>query len=184
MDHVTVMPDRDAIIKAAFAGRDELNAVAYAMTRDWSMAEDVVQEAFVTMVERWADVTDLSGVVIWGKHIVRLKALEALRARKRAPKSLQDEHALKLGDQLAPQLGALLGEAVNDANEQRQALLACLGTLKEEHQHLLRGFYWDRLSTDELAHKFGYTGTNIRTILNRLRSKLDACVRLRLHATR
>ena len=170
------MPDRDTVVRQLFSARDQLMSIAFAMTRDWSAADDVVQEAFVFAVERYADVQDTAGILPWAKQVVRLKAMEALRAKRQAPCTLADE--------LAPLMGDALVATETSGNEQhrdmRSALLACMGSLGAEQQKLLHGFYWERLSTDALAAQCGRSGTGVRTILNRLRSKLNDCVRQRL----
>ena len=71
----------EIVIEEAFGLREQLLPYAYATLRDWAAADDVVQEAYLVAMRRWQDVEDLEGVFPWMRRIVRLKCLEALRAK-------------------------------------------------------------------------------------------------------
>ena len=78
-------PDRrrDDIVKSAFQYRDALLGYAYAMLRSWTLAEDVVQEAFLVVMNKWQDLKDEQGIFLWVRQIVHFKTLEAIRSRGR-----------------------------------------------------------------------------------------------------
>lgn len=81
--------DQNAIIKAAFRHQDALRSHAFTLVRDWSVAEDVVQNAFIVAMDRWEHFIPGSSVYQWVRGIVHLEAAGAAASpsRKRKPLS-------------------------------------------------------------------------------------------------
>jgi RNA polymerase sigma-70 factor (ECF subfamily) len=170
---------RDDVVKAAFQYRDALLSYSYAMLRSWTLAEDVVQEAYLVVMNKWQDLKDEGGVFLWVRQIVHFKTLEAIRARGRETSTPDQElldlveHAVKenLDDQFAERQ-RLMGVSLRD----------CMSRLNTFNVDLLAGFYWKQESCETLADRHGRSVNAIRLMLSRLRDKLRNCLSKRLEA--
>lgn len=170
---------RDRIVKAAFGYRDALLAQAYAPLRDWPAAEDIVQDAFLVVMDKWRDCRGEGEVFPWVRRILQLKVLEALRARRGASSAEGED----------PELLAMVDRAVEEhldrkrAEEHgamRRALQECMAGLDRLAVALLAGFYWRGRSCEALAAAHGKSPNAVRLLLSRVRARLRECVRRRL----
>src|SRR5687767_10227256 len=81
---------QEDVVKAAFQYRDALIHHAFVLLRDAALAEDVVQDAFIVVMRKWADFQPGTSVFHWVREIVRNKSLEALRTRRRGASALDE----------------------------------------------------------------------------------------------
>lgn len=170
---------RDDVVKAAFQYRDALLSYSYAMLRSWTLAEDVVQEAYLVVMNKWQDLKDEGGIFLWVRQIVHFKTLEAIRARGRET-STPDQELLDLVEQAVK-------ENLDDHFAERQRLMGtslrdCMSRLNTFNVDLLAGFYWKQESCETLADRHGRSVNAIRLMLSRLRDKLRTCLTKRLEA--
>ncbi len=176
-DSAAKLHSRDDVVKAAFQYRDALLSYSYAMLRNWTLAEDVVQEAYLVVMNKWQDLTNEQGIFLWVRQIVHFKTLEAIRTRGRET-STPDQDLLDLVEQA-------MKENLNDhfAEQQRQmsvSLRECMSRLNQFNLNLLAGFYWQQESCETLADRHGRSVNAIRLMLSRLRDKLRTCLSKRL----
>jgi RNA polymerase sigma-70 factor (ECF subfamily) len=170
---------RDDVVKAAFQYRDALLSYSYAMLRSWTLAEDVVQEAYLVVMNKWQDLKDEGGIFLWVRQIVHFKTLEAIRARGRET-STPDQELLDLVEQAVK-------ENLDDHHAERQRMMStslrdCMSRLNTFNVDLLAGFYWKQESCETLADRHGRSVNAIRLMLSRLRDKLRTCLSKRLEA--
>jgi RNA polymerase sigma-70 factor (ECF subfamily) len=164
---------RDEIVKTAFHYRDALMTYAFAMLRDWSRAEDVVQDAFIVVMNKWTEFRPGTSVFLWTRQIVHLKALEAIRSRSRKMSPLEEE----LLTRVASAMESHLDEAIAERQRtMRQALQRCMSGLNRRAAGLLAGFYSESQSCETLAQHQRRSVNAIRLSLSRLRKQLQLCV--------
>ena len=164
---------QEEVVKAAFQYRDALIHHAYVLLRDAALAEDVVQDAFLVVMRKWADFQPGSSVFHWAREIVRNKSLEALRARKRG--------ATPLDDALLARVQAVMERGVDEPEAERhrlraRALQRCVSFLSRKHADILSGFYARAASCEEIARATGRSANAVRLVLSRLRKQLNECV--------
>lgn len=170
---------RDAIVKAAFQYRDALLSYSFGLLRDWAKAEDVLQDAFLVVMDKWQDVTDPGGVYAWVRRIVHYKALEALRARAREVR-VEEEDLLRVVEKT---LAAHLDQrAAEHQGRMRSALRECMSQLSHFSVSLLTGFYWNLESCEALAAVNQRSTNAVRLALSRLRGQLRDCMTRRMQA--
>ena len=170
---------RDDVVKAAFQYRDALLSYSYAMLRSWPLAEDVVQEAYLVVMNKWQDLKDDAGIFLWVRQIVHFKTLEAIRSRGRETVT-PDQDLLDLVEQAVK-------ENLGDHQAERQRVMStslrdCMSRLNAFNIDLLAGFYWKQESCEALADRHGRSVNAIRLMLSRLRDKLRTCLSKRLEA--
>jgi RNA polymerase sigma-70 factor (ECF subfamily) len=149
---------------------DRYRAMAYAIalriTADATLAEDVVQDAFLGVwrhAERYAE--GRGSVKTWLLAIVHHRAIDAVRRRRPASElpdpELPSPPQLVTGDVWAEVAGRL------DAIEVRAALAA----LSEVQREAIELAYWGGLSQTEIATR---TGAPLGTVKSRMRLGLLA----------
>src|SRR6185503_15981425 len=168
---------RDEVVKGAFQHRDALLSYAFALLRDWVRAEDVVQDAFIVVMNKWAEFRPGTSLFLWVRQIVHFKVLEAVRARKMSP---VEEDLLA---RVAASMQRGLDEQIADRQRlRRQALQRCMSHLDSKSAGLLSGFYTESLSCESLAQAHHRSVNAVRLALSRLRKQLYDCVLRQLPA--
>ena len=74
------------VVKQAFQCREALEVYAFGMLRDRTEAEDVVQDAFLVVMEKYEAFQEGTPMMAWTRSIVRYKVLQALDRRKHRTK--------------------------------------------------------------------------------------------------
>jgi RNA polymerase sigma factor (sigma-70 family) len=149
-------------------------SVAFRITNDAAVAEDVVQDGFVGAwrnASRYAEVR--GSVKTWLLAIVHHRAIDALRRRRPASEPPDREDAppamLTLPDVWPEVAGRLL----------RLEILAALRTLTDVQREAIELAYFGGLTQQEIAKK---TGTPLGTVKSRMRLGLLAMRRALLGA--
>jgi RNA polymerase sigma-70 factor (ECF subfamily) len=164
---------QEDVVKAAFQYRDALFHHAFALVREAALAEDVVQDAFIVVMRKWEEFRPGSSLFHWVREIVRFKALEAVRSRKKSGSPLDEA--------LLASVAAVMEGGVDEREAERQRLRAqalqrCVSHLSRGHVEILSGFYARSSSCEEIARAQGRSANAVRLILSRLRKQLsDTC---------
>ena len=163
--------NRDLVVKGAFQHREALLSYAFALLRDWVKAEDIVQDAFIVVMNKWAEFRPGSSLFLWVRQIVHFKALEAARTKKMTT----------VEDELLARVAAVMERGIDEeiAAKQRlrrQALQRCMAHLDAKSAGLLSGFYTQSLSCESLAQLQHRSINAVRLALSRLRKQLHDCV--------
>ena len=142
---------------------------AYRLTRDATLAEECVQDVFVTLWRRAADFDPTRAkLTTWLFVVARNRAIELGRQKNRRP---------ELRDDLEP-----VGSAPDPADlvsvaDESQRVAEAMAELPEDQLAVLRLSYFDGLSHSEIAEMIGIPlGTvkgRMRLALERLRSLSD-----------
>jgi len=159
-----------AAVKRTMERRTELLAYARAIVMDWSLAEDVFQEALVVAIEKGPDLPDDAAFGRWMREVIRRIALDALARRQRAPR-LMDPQLLQVLEPAWERQDAQWG------GDLRQALRHCMSKLGERARLLLQERYEKRLTGNRLAERVGLTINSAYATLTRLHRALEECVR-------
>jgi len=141
--------------------------------REW--AEDVLQEAFITI---WRIASDyrgsLSPPMAWMGLIVRSRALDFLRRRA----AERDGRTQSLDDELAETLPADMADPVNAtlASEQAWALKQCLEKLENKQREVVSLAYLRDLSHGELSTQLRLPLGTVKTWIRRGLAQLRLCM--------
>ena len=162
---------RDEVVKGAFQHRDALLSYAFALLRDWVKAEDVVQDAFIVVMNKWAEFQPGTSLFLWVRQIVHFKVFEAARAKKMS--TVEEELLARVA---ASMQRGLDEEIAHRQMLRRQALQRCMSHLDAKSAGLLSGFYTQSLSCESLAQTHRRSVNAVRLALSRLRKQLHDCV--------
>jgi RNA polymerase sigma factor (sigma-70 family) len=165
-----------------------IHATAVRMTGDRGVAEDVVQEVFLTLWNRAERFDPERGsLAAWLGTIARHRAVDRLRAAGRRPRLVSlsgtpDEPAGSVLDRalrpgsVADMAAADDPAAAAEAGEARAAIGAALATMPEQERDVILLAYRDDLTQSEIAERLGWplgtVKTRTRRALGRLRGVL------------
>ena len=159
--------ERIQLVQAVTRHQSMIQAFAYAVVRDYHIAEDVYQEVAVIVAERWETVPVGEGLVPWLRETTRRKALEALRKQRRASAVLSESVLEKLGESF---------RAAGPAPDLKDALASCLSKLEGPSRAILEARCGDGLAGEAIARRFGRTIQSVYSVLKRTRLILANCV--------
>lgn len=154
---------REAFDLLAGSFQDRIYRLALAIVGDRSLAEDAAQEALLRIWKGLAGFRGGSALSTWIYSITRNASLTALAARSRAAASVEDqpELAQSRGWPGAP---ARAGFDVEAMVEQ----------LRPQYQQVLRLYYMQERSYDEVARMLDLPLGTVKTLLHRAKLELAA----------
>jgi RNA polymerase sigma-70 factor (ECF subfamily) len=180
---VARVADRDGAALGALYDRygRTLFSLAYRILGDGDDAEEVVMDA---MAQAWRSAADYSSergsVAAWLVVLVRSRALDRLRARRRQERAL--DRASSLTPETAPGMGSALegAGAAAEAGDRRSRVLAALRELPESQRVCLELAYYEGLTQTQIAARLdeplGTVKTRMRLGLIKLRESLQPAI--------
>ena len=161
------------LMKQAFKYQNPLVGYAYGYLKDWSSAEDAVQEAFLVLMEKWEEYNPELGVFSWVRKMVFYKVQEVSRSRRKE-RSLQDDELETL---VQESLDAHLDEAEGRQHDPLlKAYQDCMAKLDSNAVELLTRYYWDKLPGEKIAALFKRSVNAVWLSLSRIRKSLRDCI--------
>lgn len=146
-----------------------LRAFARSLLPQWDLVDEVIQEASLTLWQKFDHLDAESGFLPWAKVIVRFKCLSAVGKLGR------DRHVFSEGV-----LDLLADEAESIESEEQAAamkvLRSCLVKFSQPHQELLLAPYSGEGRVKKIAEESGKSANALYKLLGRLREKLSDCV--------
>ena len=175
MDSSALSPEKCARLESAYSLlRDRLLILAAALTTNWASAEDVVHDAFATVVrEHWrlGNGFNLEGFLM---VCVRNRALDVCRSEKLRKPS--QPHVNLPIDHKASDPGARVS-----ADEERDMLLNAIGKLSPELRDALSLRIWGGLGFEQIGQLQGIAKSSAhdryRQALNELKTTLQGAQR-------
>ncbi|MFZ5899387.1 MAG: RNA polymerase sigma factor [Bacillota bacterium] len=156
MDHTTISTKEDIIVSLFRTYAQDVLAVAYYVVRDPGLAEDIMQDTFLTAMNRLHQLRDGEKVGGWLKRIAINRAYNELRKRK--------NWALINYPAVSPD--NIIEESLI-AKEQAEHLYAALDRLPKEYQLVLVLKYHSRLTVKEISQVLDAPEATIKSRLQR-----------------
>lgn len=163
---------KEELIVEGLKWQNALIGYAQGMLRDWNLAEDAVQKAYLTAYQRAESFEKGAPVFPWLRGIVRLKCLELIRERSRLQAAPED-HLADLMDQRMNEQWTQ--DYVENKHSQEQALRHCLQKLRPKALDMMMQYYHDKVPGETLAKKFGRPVNSLYVTLSRTRQKVREC---------
>ena len=149
--------------------RRKCYAVALKITRNQTMAEDALQDAFEVVIKNKTKVFDLTceEYTPWIVVITKNKALDLLRAgNNRNTVPFNDEYSTATPN--APDVGKLIED-----QEAYDHLRSCIAALPENYKAVMEMRYVLDLTNPEIAKILGITAQNVSMRINRGKTMLQ-----------
>ncbi len=167
--------DPQALRELYDATSSKLYAIAMRVVGNVAHAEDVLQEAFLTIWRVAGDYkAPLSPPMVWLGVIVRSRGLDFLRRRK-AERSLAGQ---PMDDMLSDTLAsdAETPMDTSEASEQACALHECLRKIEPKQREVVTMAYFRDLSHSELAQQLKLPLGTVKTWMRRSLEQLRTCM--------
>lgn len=153
-------------MELALTHRRMIEAYAFAITRDFHLADDIYQEVALVLMSQCAELPEGDGFMPWLKEVIRRKSRELVRKHGRTARMLSTE-AL---DQVAATLPA------EPENGLAEAMARCVDKLQDDARTGILARYVDRLDVPTIAQRLGRTVQGAYAVLKRARLALESCV--------
>ena len=168
----TASGDRQAFAHVYELSSGKLFAVALRILRSRTLAEEVLQEAFLSIWERAGQRRlENSSPMAWMIAIVRHRAIDRLRTGRNEAQDMSDEDRALIA---APGLGP---EEMVEADEMGDSIWSAIGMLPVNHRNAVLAAFYYGLTHEELAKKFdvplGTAKSWVRRGLNQLKHHSD-----------
>jgi RNA polymerase sigma-70 factor (ECF subfamily) len=164
--------ERQQVMRAALDNRAHLWGLCMGFTKDARKAEDLFQNTYLVICEKWRQYDPGTNFLAWARQIARFEFLASVDPGRRpfvVTEASVIEAALEAAGQEAPDAPC------------RHALRACLGEMDATHaRKALELRYGEGLPGEAVARKLGITANALYTLLSRARKALQGCVERRL----
>jgi RNA polymerase sigma-70 factor (ECF subfamily) len=138
--------------------------VAYSLLRSKVEAEDVVQDAFVRVLEHRSSLSSVHDMRVWLIRVAWNLALD--RRRRIRPEQLDETFARSLAGASVP------ADVAMDEAQRIQRVLMELERLPKAEKHVVLLSAVEELSTAEMAVVLGRSESAVRALLSRARGRL------------
>ncbi|WP_288955898.1 RNA polymerase sigma factor [uncultured Polaribacter sp.] len=135
---------------------------AYRILKDSFEAEDIMQEAFLTVFTKMSTYKGEVTFGAWLKRIVVNKSLTQLKKNNRY-------NEVKM--EVIPN-EEIIEETIDYSGLKANRVLACLQNLKDNYRMVLNLHLIEGYDYEEIAEILGYTNENVRTTVSRAKKKL------------
>lgn len=173
MDNSSQDEKRNRVVAQAFQCRRALEVYAFSMLKDRAEAEDLVQDAFIVVMEKFEDFTEGTSMMAWTRAIVRLKVLQLLEKRNRRAKIL-DNLLYDAVDAAFEEVDS--DEYAEEVRARGRRLAHCLGKLGKRPRTLLNYVYVEKMSYESTAKSTGMGFEAVKKSLQRAKAQLRACI--------
>lgn len=173
MDSEETKSDTRELFVALFVRHEAaIHSFVLTLLPDLVDAEDVVQQASMTMWRKFDQYTPGTSFRNWAFQIAKYTAMNHMTKTRR------DRHRFQEG--LLELLADRAAERSEQLEQQRRALAFCIEKLAEDDRQLLTGCYAEGAKINAVADQLGRTTNAVYKHLNRLRANLLKCLQWRL----
>ncbi len=165
--------DRRAVMRLALEHRAQLWGFLVGLTKDPGKAEDLFQNTYLVLCEKWDQYRPGTNFLAWARQIARFEFLASVDPDRRPFVTAEMEvleSAMRAAD-----------SGKEPPSSRREALKRCLERMPDARaRRVLELRYGDGLSGESVAQRVGMTLNALYTLLSRIRHSLQDCVERRL----
>jgi RNA polymerase sigma factor (sigma-70 family) len=147
---------------------DRLTKLSYNYTKDWSLAEDIVQDVFITCYKEYENFDKIVSYKAWIFRITINKCKDLLKSSifKRVVTN-SNLLLLNKSSELSPEMSII-------KSSEEEFLATCVLLLPIKYREVITLYYYEELSIEEISEILKINRNTIKTRLNRARMKLKA----------
>jgi len=153
-----------------------LATYVYSLVSRPADAEDILQEAKVTMWKHFGSFEPGSNFRAWARKIATNQILNYRRSEQRRPNSTLD-------DEFIEAVAAEIDRRADMLDRKSDALRQCLRKLPEPHRRIIVWRYYEDCGVEEIATKSERSVEAVYRLLSRIRGGLNECVNRHLEPT-
>ncbi|WP_235822829.1 sigma-70 family RNA polymerase sigma factor [Cytobacillus massiliigabonensis] len=147
---------------------DRLTKLSYNYVKDWNLAEDIVQDVFLTCYKEYAKIDKIVSFKAWIFRITINKCKDLLKSSifRRVVANSNIFPIIK-SSELTPELAIM-------KRSEEEFLSASVLELPIKYREVITLYYYEELSIEEISEILKINQNTIKTRLNRARIKLKA----------
>ena len=140
---------------------------AMSLLKNEADAEDVVQETIITLIESYESIKDKTKVMPWLKKTAANKCLDRIKLTK------TDAVGVEFFEDVEAVPEDFLPDTIVESAEMRKIIMDIIGkSLSDDIRRTLILFYFDEMSTKEIAEALGVPEGTVRRRLNFARNRI------------
>ncbi len=156
------------------AAQPAVSGFVRALVRDWSVADEVLQETSLVLFRRFDEYDEQRPFVAWALGIAKFQVLSLNRDAARSRVSFDIDLLARFTETWA--------ELAPRASDRSLYLQDCIERLAARARQMVRLRYYDDLTAEEISRQIGGTGAAVRVALQRIRQQLRVCVERQFRA--
>lgn len=145
-----------------------IHAYILSLVPNYADADDILQQTFTLMWEKFDDFEIGTNFVSWGVRIAHFRILEYWKKRKK------DE--VVFGNDFVHEMVPMIEAEDKHTSDRIEALKRCLKKLSDRARELVKLRYHDGMRVKDMSNRMGLTVPNIYKSLARINGTLLACV--------
>ena len=147
---------------------DRLTKLSYNYTKDWNLAEDIVQDVFITCYKEYDNIDKIVSFKAWIYRITINKCKYLLKSSffKRVVMNTNLLTHTK-SSEISPEMAIM-------KRGEEEFLSTCVLELPIKFREVISLYYYEELSIEEISEILKINRNTIKTRLNRARMKLKA----------
>ena len=167
--------DRRDVMRLALEHRARLWGFLMALTKDPLHAEELFQNTYLVLCEKWNQYQPGTNFLAWARQIARFEFLASVDPERR-PFVTAEMNVLEAA--------MSTNEAVDESpSPRREALRRCLeGMPQAKGRRVLELRYGEGLPGEKVAEQVGLSLNALYTLLSRVRRSLQECIERRLQS--
>lgn len=162
--------DADAFRFIIRAHKDDAYTLALSILKNRSLAQDVVQNAFIKAYRKLDTFKKESKFSTWLYRIVINEALNLQKKEQKKPGAIE---SISTNDITVEELNEVFSKMEQD--DQKFYINEALMRLPSDYSLALHLFYLEEFSLKEIIEVTGWTNANTRLLLHRARKKWKQC---------
>lgn len=166
---------RREVMRLALEHRASLWGFLMGLTKDPHRAEDVFQNTYLVLCEKWEQYQPGTNFIAWARQVARFEFLASVDPERRRFVTAEMEvleAAMRTVD-----------EPAATASGRRDALQQCVQSMPDARgRRAIELRYGEGLPGDQVARQLGVSLNALYTLLSRVRKALQDCVERRLRA--
>jgi len=145
---------------------DRLTKLSYNYIKDWNIAEDIVQDVFITCYREYEKVDKIVSFKSWIYRITINKCKDILKSSM-FKRVITNSNLLSFrkSPELSPEMATM-------KNEEAAFLSNCVLQLPIKYREVITLYYYEELSIEEISQILKMNRNTIKTRLNRARMNL------------
>ena len=164
---------REEVTRLAIHHRVQLWAFVLGLAKDLVAAEDLMQETYLVILEKWDTYKPGTNFLAWAWQIARYRFLQSVDPARRGPVTLEGEVLETALDRVA--------EPAERLQLRREALARCLEEIKgTKGERAIELRYQRNLSCPQIARQLTMSLDALYKLLSRVREALQGCTERRL----
>lgn len=144
--------------------------------KDETLAADITQETFVTILNNISKLNDAIAYPAWSRQITYRHCLQYIKKQSREITVAENEDSSTIFDTIQEDREDFIPDESLDKEDFKKTILEIVDSLPEEQRTAVMLYYYDELSVKQIAEIQGVTEGTVKSRLNYARKTIKSAV--------